>query len=466
MPSVSFTGIASGIDGDSIIKALADSRRLATVPLKNNIESNDAETTALQEVNTKLLALKSALNGFTSFSGGALSRNTSSSNPDVVTASATESARSFSTKLQVFSLANTATLSFDDRFTTLDTPLAPNLSQVETVQIDIGRGQSAESFQVKIDANTTLQSLAEAISKASGGKVEGSVVNAGTPSDPQYLFLMQGTESGLEAGELSVSVPPGVSSQGLFTSFTLEQAQDAVFSVTGIGTISRGSNQVSDLFPGVSFELKQSGTGSTLINVGVDEEKTAEKLNQVVDAFNDLVKYSNENSTVERVEENDSVTNVFSSLAGTRIDEQVLSAIRTAISGARSGDKNSKVQIFADLGVTTQRDGTLKFDAEKFKGAVSSQPESAAEILSQFADNVASAGGIVANYTRFSGVLDRAERANEEENKRMRETIARIERSITAQTDAMKQVFASLEGNVGRLQSDGQALTNILAGLK
>lgn len=465
MPTVSFSGIASGIDGDSIIKALLDARRLAAVPLEQKIEHNNKETEALEELNTKLLSLTSSLKEFLTLAGGAVSKSATSSNEDAVAAAASSGAVNGSTTFTVEQLARPAMVTFGDRYTSLDAPVAPSIAATGSISFTIGTGGSAKTISVPIGASTTVGGLVDAINDALPGEIQASAINTGTETSPQYAVVVQGLQSGLDKGTLAVSVSPEVSGAGAFQTPVVTQAQNAILNITGIGQISRSSNQVGDLIPGLSLSLKQANTGPVTVTVQQDTDASAKKVSGIVDAINDVIRFSQQNGKVERVEGEKNVTNVFGTLARTRIDDRVIESIRGALSSSRSNVVGSKVQIFADLGVTTERDGTLKFDEAAFRDALTKEPIASQRLLESFADTTGSINGVIQQYTKFKGLIDTAIDSNTEETESLNERIARLDRNLEQQRASLQRVFSNLESTTSRLQSGGQALSGLIAGL-
>lgn len=465
MPTVSFSGLASGIDGDAITNALIEARRLASIPLESKVKKNDDETSALEEFNTKLLTLNDMVKDFLTLAGGAVSKAATSSNEDAVGASATANATSGTTSFEVMNLAKAAIISFDDGFSSVDDPIAPGLSAAATIDITVGSGDAAEVISVTVDSETTLRGLAEAVNGDGSGKVQATYVNTGTENDPNYVFVLNGLHTGVEKGMMQVAVSAELAAQGIFQAPTVSQAENAVLNVTGIGQVNRSGNQISDLIPGLTLQLKQENSGPITISVDNDTDKTAKKLGDLIEAINEVVRYSNENDTIERVEDEKGVTNVFGTLARTRVDDQAIQSIRAALAGASSDVEGSEVNVFADLGVTTERDGTLKFDSGVFMEAVAKDPNAAEDILQGFADKLGTTNGIISEYTRFQGTIDRAIEANSEENESISDRLARLERSLEQQREMMNKIFANLEQTISRLNSDGDALVSMIAGL-
>ena len=49
MASISFSGLASGIDADAIIKSTTETKKLQLIPLQNTVAFNDQESEGLEE---------------------------------------------------------------------------------------------------------------------------------------------------------------------------------------------------------------------------------------------------------------------------------------------------------------------------------------------------------------------------------------------------------------------------------
>lgn len=465
MPAITFSGIASGLDSDGIIKALLDARRIGSTPMKAQITSKENENKALEELSTKLLSLQDALKEFMTLSGNTVSKAATSSNPESLGVSVSGNALTGSSSISVKQLARAATLSFADRFSSPDSAIAPNLAEAVTMQLTLGSGGSTKQFSITVDRETTLSQIARKISEESGEEILASIVNMGTESSPSYALLIRGTKLGSEAGSLSVTVPNELQSQGVFSSSTLQQAQDAIVNIQGLGDVTRPSNSISDVLPGLTLELKGESSAPVSISVLNDVEKTTVKFEKVIGLLNEIIKFGKDNDKIERVEDsNNQATNVFGSLAKTSVDNQLLGTLKNAVMGTRVGEEGT-VKIFADLGVTTNRDGTYNFDPKTFKEALTKEPEAATGLLTQFGDKLASINGIINTFTGFQGTFDRAIASNDSTISRINERLSRLEYSLTQQEASLKQTFAKLESKIGQLNSGADALSSMLGSL-
>jgi flagellar hook-associated protein 2 len=457
MSTVQFSGLASGIDSGALIDAVIESRQIRNDIRKRQIAELQSETESLVEFKTKLTTLNDLLDKFRTANGGGVSKKATSSDNSVATAVSASTANNASYSLTVTSIANNATGSFDNTYSSKSDALSTESGKVT---ITVGTGANEVVIEQDIVANTTtLDAFVASFNAKSqtAGKVFASAVNVGSEGSPQYKLMFTTLESGTAKGNLSIA-----SDTTDMPAATVSQAENAEFSIAGIGTITRSSNTISDVIGGVSFNL--NSTGTTTIGISNDPDKSFSEVQEFVDAYNDIVKYINENNKVERVESGNNVRNVFGTLARTRVDRDFISLFRNQMSSATS-TAGQEVKSLAQMGIVTNRDGTLTLREDEFKSAVQKDIVGATGTLNNFADKVAGIGGSIYQYTKFNGMIDIAMQSNNNQIESISRAIAQLDR----QTDKIRQGltlrFANLESTTGRLQSQQQALTGILAGL-
>jgi len=312
---------------------------------------------------------------------------------------------------------------------------------------------------VVTDGSFTAADFVSAFNAASS-KAEASLVNVGTSASPFYKIVITSNYEGTEKGTIARTAI-GSDILSLLT-YSQDPAADATIIVTGIGVITRATNTISDVIPGLTMNLSSAGTAT--IRISEDVDTTVSKVQNMVDSYNDIVKFINENNQVTRDETKKEVVNTFAPLASSRVDDNALTALRNALS-ASVASGGSAVRIFADLGITTQRDGTLAFDSSKLKTALADEPSSVSAILSDFADAAATTGGTIDLYTRFNGLLDLTVNNNKDAISDLNSRIQEVERQIARQEEALKARYARLEGLMSKLQQQQSSLTSALSGL-
>lgn len=465
MSTISFSGLASGLDTSALIKSIISSKRSQRItPLEDKISSSKDTNDTLTKLKELLGNLKSAADPLRTLSGSSLAKLASSSSETTVSASASSTATNGNYSVNVTSLAKNATLSFNDRFSSTNTALAPTINDgtsaaSRTVAISVGTGASTETTSIVLTSGTTLEDVASQFN-ASSTKATASIINVGSSSAPSYALVFNSSNQGTELGSLSASVGSEITSNALFGSQTVNQAANAQFTVSGItGTLTRSTNSIADVISGVTFDLR--GTGSATVAVADDASTTTSTLQNFVDAYNDLVSFIKEQDSVTlSTDSSGNQSNVFNPLSNTSIDENVLSSLRSAFSSA-SGS-NRLINTLGDLGITTNRDGSLSLDDDDLASAISKDSEGVRQITQRLGDSLANTDGTIAQYTRFGGIIDAAVSNNSTLISQYNSQIAVIEKTLSTEEESLTGRFSRLESLIGRLNGQQSALAGLL----
>ena len=477
MAGISFPGLASGIDTSALIKASSDAtRQERETPLQNKVTDLTNEDTALSTVKTKLTAIQTAAAKFATINGGGLVKQGLSNDETKVTATASNAAQDATYSVTVSALAKNGTTSLGPASGTYTSELS-TISAGTSEVITVGTGSNLETITVPITAGTTtLNDFITSFNNQSK-LATATTVNVGTSSNPSYKIVITSNYSGTEKGTIAVST-----NAAGFASPTASAATDAVMTIGGIGTITRSSNAIGDVITGVTFNLQ--AVGSATVSVADDVSGSSALVQDMVDAWNDYVTFMNTNNTVTRQSSSgasststnlsDTVTNVYGPLAKTRVDDNALSDLRTALGGT-TYSKGSTVKIFADFGVTTNKnDGTLLFDTSVFKTAMAAEPSSVGGVLTRFADHTAltadglepTKDGVIYGYIKPIGLIDTVIKNNQTNIGNMNDQIAQVEAQISQTEASQTQRYAALEGRISQLQSQQATLTSSLASLR
>lgn len=467
MSTINFSGLASGIDTNGLIDATtAATRRTRVTPKQTKISELEETNTAFSSVSTRLQAIRTSLTGFTTLSGGGVSKLAASSKESVLTGSATNAATNGSYTVTVTALAKNFTGSFDTTFTSTSDPVLSTINPGDpaidrTVSFDIGTGSNLTTASVVVTNGAfTVNDFVTAFNSATT-KATASLVNVGTASAPSYKIVVTSNNEGIEKGQVAITVGASVTSLTAHTNDS--QATNASVSISGIGTITRPTNSIADVIPGLTLSL--SSLGESTVKISEDAATTTTKVQTFIDAYNDFVTYLAENNTITRDDTGTNIKNVFAPLASTRTDDNALSNLRTAIAATVAAG-GSSIRIFSDLGITTERDGTLKFDTSKFQSAIATEPSSVSSVLQNFADTVATTGGTVDVFTRFNGLLDITVNSNKSQITSLNQQISEAEKQITRTEDNLRARFARLESQMGKLQQQQSSLSASLSGLR
>ena len=464
--SIKFTGLASGIDSASLIDALIEARSATNTKREEEVDYLESENDALEQLNTKILALNDLLDEFRTVNGGGLKKKSSSSDTDVLTAVAGSGAINSSFSVTVNNLAQNASASFDKSYSASTDYVSTSGSG--DVKFTVGTGSNQKTITVSVTANsTTVGQLVDQINNSSeaNGRFAASIVNAGTESSPDYRIMVSTLKQGTEEGQLAITVDPAITELQDHTLDDTTNAKDASLSLAGIsGSIKRSSNTVDDLVSGVTLQL--SSNGSSTVSVTDDSDATFDLMSQIVDAYNDIVEFCSDNDYIDQSEENEDGDTVltYGTLAKTSVDDNFLSTFRSALAGASSSHGTS-VTCMSELGISTKQDGTIEIDEDEFIEALSQDSLGAQDVIADFADTLGGTTGTIYEYTKYQGTIDIAQDANSSEIDNLNDAIDRLERQLSGYREMLELKYAKLESTISQMQTEGSSLSSALASL-
>lgn len=446
----------SGIDFRSIMEASLSQMRYSRLePLESKNSRLEAVNSSLGEIKTRLNDIRSKGDKFRALYGGGISKNAASSDESVFSAIASNGANAGNINISVSSVAKNGTLSFDKRFSGFEDTVAAvddNLPAADrTVSLTIGDADG-EQIDIEITSSTTLAEFVDSFNEQSEN-AEASLVNVGSAGNPSYAMMITTKNSGKDKGSISLNLG---SALGDLNTFNLSQAEDTELAIDGItGTISRSSSSINDILVGVTFEIQ--GTGTSKLSITNDVADTKKDIKELIKSYNDLVDY---------VKGEDSVTTdnnevVFGSLKDTRIDDGILTNLRSALSSARG---SATTRIFADIGIKTNREGGLDIDEDALEEAIQNDPEGVSKLMESFTEALNNPStGYIPLATRYSGTLDVAIRGNQTEIDRNNSRIAEVEKTILRREESLIAQYGRLEGILGSLQAQQSNIASLLS---
>jgi flagellar hook-associated protein 2 len=236
--------------------------------------------------------------------------------------------------------------------------------------------------------------------------------------------------------------------------FLGEAAKDAAFTIDGLPQTS-ATNTLTDVVPGVTFNLlsKTEPDKPLTLTVGQDKAGVTSSIKKFVDAYNKLIKTSSELTNVVQVGEGKPP--VVGGLVGD-------ATVRTWLSGVRNELVNPAGQeglrVLADLGITTQKDGTLKIDDAKLGTAITDNFDALGSFFTGDSGLMSRIDKRIDGYIQTGGVLEQRMKGLQttlSEIDKQKETLARrvsqIQTRLFAQFNAMDALVGNLNATSDRL---------------
>jgi flagellar hook-associated protein 2 len=153
-------------------------------------------------------------------------------------------------------------------------------------------------------------------------------------------------------------------------STVLQQGGDAELTMDGLA-ISRPTNRIDDLVPGISLQL--SDVGATTIRIDQDLEGATKKVKALVDGMNGLL------SELGRQGATAADASGRGPLSGDPLVRRLATQLRGSLSQVVAQD--GPFRTLNDLGISLTRDGRITLDEAKLRTALSTDPEAAGKIL-------------------------------------------------------------------------------------
>lgn len=180
MADIVFSGLSTGIDTSSLIKALVEAKRQPIKILQDQVDGFQTRLTKLDEFAAKVTALRSAVSAL-SWTTSFAAYTATTSNDSVVTALASSAATEGNHTVVVTSLAKNQTTLGTPAQTIAATDVAAGLSGTLVLTPTDG-----PAYEVAVASTDTLETIRDAINNASV-KAFGTVTFAGVPVDGATL---------------------------------------------------------------------------------------------------------------------------------------------------------------------------------------------------------------------------------------------------------------------------------------
>jgi flagellar hook-associated protein 2 len=447
--SITFSGLSTGLDTASIISKLMSVERAPETRMLSTQSNYKSQLSILQNINSKLQALQTKARALDTL-GEFASYAASSSEEGAVTAKATGDANPGKYAVEVTQLAQ-AGRNYSGPFASKTTA---GLAGAGTLQIQVGTG---DAVQVEITADDTLESVVSKIN-GSGAGVTAGLVYTGT----SYRLQISGKETGAantlsftEGGTLALGLDEPAS--------VYQQAQDAMLEVDGYG-ITSATNDVSGAIPGVTLTLRDETTGAAEIEVDTDPSAMKAKINEFVSAYNAVVSIIGGEFAFTGQAKGAGHLTGDSTLR--TLQQQLGSSISSPVDGL-----GFSYTALSEIGVTTNRDGTLAVDTTKldtalakdtagvaslFAGSSTGSVDGAADRIDDLVDRFinSTTGILTARTTGISRTISDIE-----------DNVAAYEERMTAYEDSLIMKFTQLEVTISSLNSQGSYISNMAASL-
>ena len=365
----------SGLNITQIVDSLVQAEQ---APQENQIQSKiDSKNTAISAIGEIKSALSKLSTSLSTLTGNTSLKVNSSSSAISATISDPSTAVAINSSISISTLAKGQTLAFED--------YASNTSLVGAGSLVLERGDwSSGSFvasstvtskSLTVTSTDTLESLKDKINALDYG-VTASVLGAG---DNTYTLVLKSQDGKENALRVTATESPSGSGLSIIDNSTTNASKqkvagtDASFTVDGI-SLTRSSNNISDLFVGYDVNLLASTTVSGVdtpanLTASVDTIGATTNLQSFVDAVNNARSLLSEKTFRGSASQN----------AGDLSDDPVVVSIQKQLNSLTSTQLTgfgANGVYLSNLGVRTEKNGLLSLNTSVLENELKNNPTS------------------------------------------------------------------------------------------
>lgn len=467
------TGMASGMDIDSIVKKLMTAEKVPLDKMNQQKQLMEWKRESYREASSKVVSfLQDKLQTLSLSSSINAQKSSVTGNTDALTANATAGSSGGSMDITVTQLATASRMTTSgwtakdggDSFASLFSGATPPSAVPGSVKIGgdtftIDAGETINSFVQKVNSSST--SGVTAIYDKDAGL---SLTNKATGSSPIAISTDIDSTGANFVGAFKLGAP----TNGL----------DAKVTINGLSMTKPSNNFAVN---GVELSLKVAGGASTHIEVTKDTDALVKNVQSFVDAYNDVLSSLNSKvgeerykkyaplSTEQRAGMSDDEAALWTTkaksgmLKNDSILQDTVSDMRNAmVQGVDIGrplksDGTKDLLSLSELGITTggyESKGRLILDADKLKAALDTDPN----IISKFFGSQDPATRLTNTASDKDGIIAKLKKIGNVSLQRMAETAgtSKVSSSLTAtfiSNSSMGQELSSLDKRISEMTS-------------
>lgn len=374
------TSTSTSVDWSALITAAVNAKLVQATTISTTITANEAKISAYQTLQTDLSTLSSGLSSLATSVVNSLATNVFATRTATLSSTGDVSASS------------ALSMSVSNGAATGDHTLT--ISQIATAHKVVGTSQSSQTSElgysgtfsiglaggttsdVTIESTMSLQDIVDSINaQTSTTNVQASIVQVSSGS---YEMVLTGTE---DAADITYSSTSGddilnklgvTDSTGAFAD-VLQTSQAAEFTLDGI-SMTRDTNDITDVLTGVTFNLLQATTDGATVNISIEPDTS--QIETAVETF--VTNYNTFRDAViaQQATGSDGTAASSAVLFGDGTMRDIMDALQNALNSTVGG------LTMADLGLSFNEKNELELDTSTLSEILSSNLSGVTTLLS------------------------------------------------------------------------------------
>ncbi|MBK3660074.1 flagellar filament capping protein FliD [Bradyrhizobium diazoefficiens] len=374
------TTTSTSLDWSALITAAVNAKLTQATTISTRITNNEAKVSAYQTLQTDLSTLSKGLSSLATAVVNSLATNafatraaTLSSTGDVSASSALSMSVSNGAATGDHTLTISQVAAAQKVVGTAQSSETSELGYSGTFSLGLGSGSTAD---ITVTSTMSLEDIVDAINaQTSTTNVQASIVEVSSGS---YEMVLSGTE---DAADIAYSSTSGddvlnelgvTDSSGAFAD-VLQTSQAAEFALDGI-SMTRDTNDITDVLTGVTFNLLQATTSGATINISIEADTS--QIESAVQTF--VTDYNTFRDAViaQQATDSDGTASSSAVLFGDGTMRDIMDTLQNAMNSTVGG------LTMADLGLSFNENNELELDTSTLSEILSTNLSGVTTLLS------------------------------------------------------------------------------------
>ena len=417
--SLRISGLASGMDVDSMVTKMMSAQRMKVDTIKQNKQVLAWQQEDYRSINSTLRTFRDELFNM-KLQSTYMARKATSSNESVVKATANTSAVEGTYDLSVSQMAKNASITSDQLASSVTS--ATKMSDLDSsfIGTTVTIANGSKSAELVINAGDTISTVVNNINnlKATDGSSLGIKVSF---DDKQHRFFMLTNATGSDQGITLTDDAGSFLKNELGFSQLTATGDDALVTLNN-ASLAFSSNQFT--VSGITYSLQGKGESSVLLSKDVDS--VVNSIKDFVSKYNDTISKLNDKLDEERYSDYLPLTDdQKSQLSDTQQElwetkaksgllrkdqllQSVVNNMRSSLSASVSGMGTSQYTTLSSIGITTgsyTENGKLYIDETELRDALNNDPDAVKNLFTKSSDSVNAKGLAARLYDNVNNAL-------------------------------------------------------------
>ncbi|WP_288439752.1 flagellar filament capping protein FliD [uncultured Pseudomonas sp.] len=326
--------------------------------------------------------------------------------------------------------------------------------------------QGGKTYDLDVASGATLQSVRDQINKEmSANGITANIVNEQGGSRLVLSSTATGAGSDISLSGIAELEIDGTSQMsGTGAGYITALAQDAELTIDGL-KVTSATNTVDKAISGLTLQLTgvsaRTGSGSTgsptAVTVAADNDGLKKSIQSFVDAYNTMQKAITSLTSTSRDSDDNLILGPLTNDPTTR---SLLGDVRKVLSEVGAGDS---LTTLSQLGINTQKDGTLEFNSIKFTSAMDDK-KLGAEVQNLFTGTngiFERMNNAIDPYNKTDGSLATRKSNLDKAAKQLSDQQEALDRRTESLTASLTKQYVALDAALGKMKAQADQITSI-----